>query len=398
MNSANRIRTLRLARGYSQDDLVAQMGGVVTKAALSKYELGKSRPSAPVALRLANALGVKAVELFSEPRYQVEFLAYRRRVSMKVSEQNHVENWVEVQLQDRMKLQERLEGSNGNSLGFRKYVVNSIEHVEEVAVKLRNDWAVGLDPIPNMTDLLESRRVHVLETEVSEKFDGLSAVVKNAKGVVIGAGVVCQAKLQGERQRMNLAHELGHLILDPVESLDIETVAKRFAGALLIPAEVMFKELGGRRNYLPLEEMLILKRRYGVSIQAIVMRAAILGIISQHIKTQWFKQNSRLGWRKSEPESLPAEEAQRWKQLVTRGLAEQIITPDEAGRYLSRNEIESIMSPSNSFNYQAYFALPMEERRRILNEQAKADGNLYSSDRAAIEWLSQLEDEGGIDE
>ena len=35
-----RLKQLRLARGLSLDELAAAMGGIVTKQALSKYELG----------------------------------------------------------------------------------------------------------------------------------------------------------------------------------------------------------------------------------------------------------------------------------------------------------------------------------------------------------------------
>ena len=52
----NRIRTLRLARGWTQEELAHAMGGVVTKQALSKYENDKVIPSPVVALRLARAL------------------------------------------------------------------------------------------------------------------------------------------------------------------------------------------------------------------------------------------------------------------------------------------------------------------------------------------------------
>ena len=41
---SKRLKQLRLARGLSLDALVAQMGGLVTKQALSKYELDKAKP------------------------------------------------------------------------------------------------------------------------------------------------------------------------------------------------------------------------------------------------------------------------------------------------------------------------------------------------------------------
>ena len=53
-----RLRQLRLARGLSMDELVAALGGVVTKQALSKYERDQIRPTRVVLRSIAKALGV----------------------------------------------------------------------------------------------------------------------------------------------------------------------------------------------------------------------------------------------------------------------------------------------------------------------------------------------------
>lgn len=391
MNSANRLRTLRLARGYSQDELVAQMGGIVTKAALSKYELGRSKPTSSVAIRLASALGVKTVELFTEPQHSVEFLAYRRRAGMGVTDRNHLESLATIELQQRVRLQERLEGTVSNGLQIHKYKVSSLQEVEKAAVSLRHEWDIGLDPIPNVTDTLESRRVHVLGLEVSEKFDGISALVKNQDQEVIAAGIVCRSGVRGERQRMNLSHELGHLVLSPQNTLSDEDAATCFAGAFLVPSSVMYKEIGTSRHSLPIEELALLKQRFGVSMQAIVMRAARLGIVSESFKVRWFRDITSRGWRKEEPFPLPTEESQRWKQLITRGLAEQVVTKEEASRYLNSTEIESVMSPHSTFNYHAFFALPIEQRRAVLREQTKNMESIYSADSDAMEWVNQVD-------
>ena len=87
---SQRLRVLRLARGLSLDGLAAQMGGIVTKQALSKYELDKARPSPVVLNKLAAALGVKAAYLWSDPTIEVEFVAYRKGSALPVGEQQRV--------------------------------------------------------------------------------------------------------------------------------------------------------------------------------------------------------------------------------------------------------------------------------------------------------------------
>ena len=43
----------------------------------------------------------------------------------------------------------------------------------------REEWDLGADPIANMIDVLEHHFVHVIEIEAGEKFDGISAVVRD---------------------------------------------------------------------------------------------------------------------------------------------------------------------------------------------------------------------------
>ena len=86
-----RLRQLRLARGLSLDALAAAIGGAVTKQALSKYEQGSARPSPVVLNKLAEALGVKAAYLWSEPGVEVEFVAYRKASALPKGEQLRVQ-------------------------------------------------------------------------------------------------------------------------------------------------------------------------------------------------------------------------------------------------------------------------------------------------------------------
>ena len=91
---AQKIRQLRLSRGWTLDELVARIGGVVTKQAISKYELGLDQPSAPVLTKIAGAFNLKTIQLLSEPKYRIEFIAYRKRSALRKKEQSRIENFV----------------------------------------------------------------------------------------------------------------------------------------------------------------------------------------------------------------------------------------------------------------------------------------------------------------
>ncbi len=92
-----------------------------------------------------------------------------------------------------------------------------------------------------VTDVLEGRGVHVIEIETNEKFDGLSAVVEDETGGVIGAAVATRQGVAGERQRLDLAHELGHLVMRVTPEMDEETAS------FLAPAETIHREIGWTR-------------------------------------------------------------------------------------------------------------------------------------------------------
>ncbi|MDD5007805.1 MAG: XRE family transcriptional regulator [Syntrophorhabdaceae bacterium] len=364
-----RLKQLRLARGLSLEDLAAEMGGIVTRQALSKYELGLSKPSALVLNRLAGALGVKAAYLWSEPSIHCKFIAYRKGTGLAKTEQQRVESVVCQMLEDRVRLQQMIQGTTEVDLPVKGFKVRTIEDTEDFAKGLRYKWNLGLGPIPTVTGTLEDRFVHVFEIEASQRFDGISAVAYDSEKHVAAAAVVSRKSLPGGRQRLNLAHELGHLVLDMPKNLDEEKVAFRFAGAFLAPDEVLFRELGQKRSLVQAAELFLLKQKYGMSIQSLVYRLHDLGVISDQHHKQWWMTINREGWKKEEPLELKPEKSEWLKKNVLRALSEGFITKGDAMKALG--ESVEVQEPITLVERQAFLKLPIEERRKIMAKQAK---------------------------
>ncbi|MDZ7844749.1 MAG: ImmA/IrrE family metallo-endopeptidase [Anaerolineales bacterium] len=80
--------------------------------------------------------------------------------------------------------------------------------------------------------------------------------------------IVVKGGIPGDRQRFNLARELGHILLDLSDNVDEEKAAHRFAGAFLVPRQKAIEELGEHRQRLSVQELHILKHKYGLSMQA----------------------------------------------------------------------------------------------------------------------------------
>ena len=344
------------------------MGGIITKQALSKYELGKAKPSPVVLNKLAAALGIKAAYLWSEPSFSVRFIAYRKGSGLLKGEQKRVESVVIQSLEDRMRLQDLTGESNGALLPIRKLNVRKIADAELAAGTMRESWRIGQAPIANVTDLLEDHLVHVLEVEANEKFDGISAVVLNGEDNIKAAVVVSRPAIAGERQRLNLAHELGHLVLNISKETDEEKAAFRFAAAFLAPAESLYKEVGNKRVFIQPEELLILKRRFGISMQALLYRLHDLGVITDSYYKKWCMDINRLRWRKQEPCELPAERPQWLRRSVLRALGEGFLTREEAEKMLG--EQLKAKEPLSLIERRSFMKLPLEERRKLLAEQA----------------------------
>jgi Zn-dependent peptidase ImmA (M78 family) len=78
----------------------------------------------------------------------------------------------------------------------------------------------------------------------------------------------------------------------------VEAQAHRFAGALLAPADAILTELPRDLDW---SRYFDLKRRWGMSMAALVRRAKDLGVITDATYTRAMKQRSAHGWRKEEP-------------------------------------------------------------------------------------------------
>ncbi|NTU83634.1 MAG: helix-turn-helix domain-containing protein [Chloroflexales bacterium] len=380
MALAQRLKQLRLARGMSLDALAATLGGAVTKQALSKYELGKAAPSPRVLALLAVALGVKAAQLVAPPDLQVEFLGYRRRASLPKREQERVESHISDALERRVQLQDRLQLDAALDLDVRGIAVARVEDAERAAAQVRARWGLGLEPLASVTATLEDHFVHVLEIDGDRRFDGISAVVRTSDGQVAAAAVVSDEKVAGERQRLNLAHELGHLTME-VSALpedQEETAAFRFGAALLAPAEVIRQEVGATRSSISAHELLLLKQRFGMSVQALLRRLRDLEIITASYYKQWCIDINRLGWRREEPGQLPREEPTWLRRHVLRALAEELLSPAEAAA-LAPGLAETTPSLDH-IQRRAFLALPLTERRRIIAEQAAQLAPDYAPD------------------
>jgi Zn-dependent peptidase ImmA (M78 family)/transcriptional regulator with XRE-family HTH domain len=171
--------------------------------------------------------------------------------------------------------------------------------IEEAAEFLRDYWGLGIGPIQNLADLLESKGVIIVREEVQcPDMDGVSCWI-NGRPYILLSGEVTS----GPRDLFNLAHELGHIFLHALVEVNdknlalIEKQANRFASAFLMPAVAFSREVLGTS----IEFFKTLKKRWGVAIAAMAYRCKDLGIINENQLSYVFRQMNVLKIRRVEP-------------------------------------------------------------------------------------------------
>jgi Zn-dependent peptidase ImmA (M78 family)/DNA-binding XRE family transcriptional regulator len=383
----SRMRQLRLARGWTLEELSHQMNGVVTKQALSKWEADKAFPRPTALIALAHAFGVKGAELIAEPEYSIACLEYRSRAPLAPRTRERVEASLSTSLERRLRLEDRLGASRDCALP-RSRSVASLEEAEDAARSLRAAWGLGAEAIANLSDVLEARSVHVFELAGENDFDGLAAVATCEDGSIRGVGIAENPDTDGDRQRFNLAHELGHVLMDVDPVLDEERAANRFAGGLLVPRELVFEEVGRRRSEMAWEELLLLKRLWGVSIQSILHRLWDLDVISESHFDWWMREIKALGYQKREPVRLPREESTWEARRLAHAEAEGLLSREQAAVYAAPRPARVEQA---SVERRSLMKMSIEDRRAVLRAHAERLSEYYEEE-ARGEWVN-----GGFD-
>ena len=159
-------------------------------------------------------------------------------------------------------------------------------------------------PIGTLVNALERAGVVIFSLPIPlPKIDAFSMWAEEGLPMIILANTSNQ---DGSRLRFSVAHEVAHLVLHRTlggDFKEIESEANRFAGEFLLP-EAAFRE-----EVFPPVTLSALARqkvRWRVSLQALVMRAYELEIITQRQRKYLFQQLSAKGWRRREPRNLDA--------------------------------------------------------------------------------------------
>jgi Zn-dependent peptidase ImmA (M78 family)/DNA-binding XRE family transcriptional regulator len=288
-----------MSKGLRKKELAQRAG--VSPGAISQYEKGTTKPSSGVVSSLALALGVP-----------VDFFVTHRDIDKALNSVPHFRSLRSASQLERHKAFAHALLTWELALSIQKWVrlpelslpeafglgpEASLAEAERAADALREIWELGEGPIPNMTRLVELHGIAVtrlpLETArvqaFSCSFPGRPVIVLNRGRDSLAAG------------RLDVAHELGHLVLHDDEdpgSREVERQAFAFGSAFLMPRDVAVDLLPASADFT---EYLKLKAVWGLSLQALLFRARSLRVMSESTYRRAMTRISKLGWKRNEP-------------------------------------------------------------------------------------------------
>lgn len=336
---AIRLLSARKMAGLSLQKLADALGNVVTKQSLNKYEQGVMKPDSTLLVKLSSVLNVPVDYFYADPTVTVELTNpdYRKHSSrISATQKAAIEEKSKTLLERYLELENLLNLNEKPSyFKFEEEIITPAD-AEKAAKKLREDWDLGYDPIPDVVAMLEDKGYKVIEIDAPEKFDGLSAEVDGLKVIVLN-GILYEGN--NCRKRFTALHELAHHSLQFPEGMEHKVEEKLchvFASAVLYPSAMAEKELHYERFHFYENELILIKERWGISISAIFQTALRLDIINDNVFRNLNINYRSRGYHKENNEPgryLSQEKPVRFLRLVYFALGKGLISVNEAAYY-----------------------------------------------------------------
>lgn len=305
--NSERLKEARLFRKKTMNDLAQAIG--INKQAISQFENQKAIPGPVTLIKIAEALQFPySFFMESDPKSVIGNTYFRALYSSRKKDLVAQQIKAKYLTKIRSILSTKVKFKQLNLPPFDQGTNMDIS-IEEIAQYTRDYWNLGELPIDNMVALLERNGIIVGEfaTE-SRDIDAFYQYYEEADRptycVILGTD-----KKSFFRRQFNCAHELGHILLherysdlneiDREEFRGREDEANAFAAAFLLPANAFGKDVQAYPNRL--SHYVELKKKWHVSIAAMVMRANALGYLSANQYSYLMRQISIRGYRQMEP-------------------------------------------------------------------------------------------------
>lgn len=331
-----RLKTAREASGRTQEAVAQHLG--IPRSGVAQIEAGKRKVAAHELIMLADLYGRNPQDFHAETFDEHPFAALFRaqpHVEMAPETMNVINKSLEMGRQ--MTELEQMLGLNRSSAASVCYLVpmpntrfEAIQQGETLAQEERRRLALGLTPLGDMSEFLESQDVRTAVVPMDDSISGITLrTAKNGVLVVINKGH------SRKRRRFSHAHEYAHVLFDIARerggmlsqednrSSLVEVRANAFAAAFLMPAEGVRQFMAGlgkgrgsrvqvdlfdEEIHTPVEvrsdpgsqevqlyEVALLAHHFGVSLLSAAYRLKSLKLISESDVARLKAENARHG-------------------------------------------------------------------------------------------------------
>jgi Zn-dependent peptidase ImmA (M78 family)/transcriptional regulator with XRE-family HTH domain len=220
---------------------------------------------------------------------------------------------------------------------------------ETAAQVLRAEWLLGEKPINNMVHIAEAHGIKVFSLPPDSAAIDAFSVWHNDKPYIF-----LNPSKSGERGRMDVAHEIGHLMMHRQgvpRNRQAELEANKFGSAFLMPAGDILSHCP---RGLSLDIIHKMKARWKVSAMALVYRLHTLNLLSEWLYRKFCKDLSIAGFRRQEKGGIARETSQilgkvfdalRQDGVSRASVARDLgITSDELNKLISGLTISAVSS------------------------------------------------------
>lgn len=218
--------------------------------------------------------------------------------------------------------------------------------LEAIAQAVREKLGFAKEPVVNLLRRLEQNGIAIIRyrglLEGKVKIDALSNHCETGRPL---CAIFSTESSSLPRDNFTIAHELGHIVLhsrvnekrydSPADSKTLEDQANQFASAFLLPKQPFLDEL-----YAPtLKAFEFMKRKWRVSIAAMVRRCFDVGFIDRDKYTSLNVMISQRRWRKKEPldDCFQIEEPKLLEKVIEALETEEGISAPDLSDALSLN-------------------------------------------------------------
>jgi Zn-dependent peptidase ImmA (M78 family)/DNA-binding XRE family transcriptional regulator len=292
------LRIARQRKGFHQTEAASRLG--IDQSLLSRIENGFGEPREEVLVRAETVYDLPRTFFFlTDPIYGAPVSIHpmwRRKADVAIRELDAIVAELNIRIMHLRRLLEGAEYAHANNLP--RLDVDDYGDAEQIAALVRSHWKLPRGPIKDLTLLVERAGVLVAHSALGGA--SVSGVTFATPGVP--PLIVLNSDQPADRLRFTLAHELGHLIMHRFPSPNMEQEANEFASALLMPTPDIKPFFIGRR--IDLAFLASLKPEWKVAMQALLMRASSLELISKNQAQYLWKQINARRLRLREPPEL----------------------------------------------------------------------------------------------